>query len=255
MPELQQPDLATEQSAIGADRQEQPQRWPGSLMVPAGVSGPLLQRKLARRWAERGDVLQRQQAPAAPAATTATPAGAKVAKDGTFPLNGITVTIQPDLTVDELESAAKTNYDPKYGTAGFSFEGDKVTAFTPVPPVTVSIQTLYRKDAKPGDASAYGRGTTAEDKKAGNTTLRFHESQHGKDFLDYLGANPPPVFAGKVGMKTADFKAAQQRYLDAMKAYFKKMEAQSEIKTDCVGTPADFCAPGTPESKAEGKAP
>ena len=52
---------------------------------------------------------------------------------------------------------------------------------------TVKIQTSYNPSAKPADPSAYGRGTTPEDKKAGNTSLGFHESGCGLDLMWFRG--------------------------------------------------------------------
>ncbi|HSI69368.1 MAG TPA: DUF4157 domain-containing protein [Gillisia sp.] len=55
----------------------------------------------------------------------------------------------------------------------------------------VEINTQYQGD--PNETSAYGKGTTAEDKSNKTTTFRVHEGQHGIDFIDYLKNKPLPV--------------------------------------------------------------
>jgi hypothetical protein len=99
----------------------------------------------------------------------------------------------------------------------------------------IRIQTVYGPDAKATDPSDYGRGTTAQDIKAGNTSLGFHESCHQADFLAYLANHPLPEFTGVVGMSVADFKAAGNEFGEAVNAFFKDMDQDSYDKTDEVG--------------------
>ena len=89
----------------------------------------------------------------------------------------------------------------------------------------------------PTGPAGYGRGTTREDVRAGQTSLRFHESRHGQDFLDFLRTNPPPTFAGKAGMTVAEFEKAMDDYGKAVKAYHAQMTQYSIKKSDCVGRP------------------
>jgi hypothetical protein len=84
--------------------------------------------------------------------------------------------------------------------------------------------------------SAYGRGTTTADQAAGNTSLRFHESRHGVDFLSYLQSNPRPEFTGTVGMTVAAFQQALTQYMTAHQAWLRGMDAHSVRQTDCVGS-------------------
>lgn len=94
--------------------------------------------------------------------------------------------------------------------------------------ITVSIQTTYARKAHATDTSAYGRGTTDDDKNAGNTTLGFHEQCHREDFIDYLQENPVP---------TASSGAGGMRALTAaLKDYFDNMESYSLEHTDETGT-------------------
>lgn len=103
------------------------------------------------------------------------------------------------------------------------------------------IQSTYGTKALPEMKSAYGRGTTKADIKAGKTTLRFHEGSHGTDFIKFVKDNPPPEFQGKVGMKEADYVKAMADYNKQIEQYEKKMEEHTKIRTDCIGTKADFC--------------
>ena len=68
---------------------------------------------------------------------------------------------------------------------------------------------------KPKTLPLMARGTTEEDKAAGNTTLGFHEGQHGLDYIKYLKENPLPQFLGKVGMQAEDDKTAMSAYQSA----------------------------------------
>ncbi|HNQ00051.1 MAG TPA: hypothetical protein PKK99_13410, partial [Bacteroidia bacterium] len=56
----------------------------------------------------------------------------------------------------------------------------------------VHIRTRYKITIDPEIQSSYGRGTTRRDRQAGNTTLRFHESQHGVMCLNYIHRNQIP---------------------------------------------------------------
>jgi len=104
----------------------------------------------------------------------------------------------------------------------------------------VPVQTGEGGVDKKGN-SAYGRGTTAEDKKAGNTSLEFHESCHIEDLKKYLDSHPLPEFTGKEGMTVDEFKAEVAKYDEALKKYWEAAGQASEQSTDCVGTKASFC--------------
>src|SRR5262249_8371587 len=108
---------------------------------------------------------------------------------------------------------------------------------------SLTIQTRYGT-GNPGDVSAYGRGTTAEDVRDGNITLGFHESCHRKDFLHYLQHEPRPQFGGRVGMTVTEFDEAIAAYNAAWQSYFHEMEARSVRDTDETGNPtrSQWCA-------------
>jgi hypothetical protein len=158
-------------------------------------------------------------------------------------INDVKVEIHPDVFV-KGKSGGETEFKmiPKSWTYdGYDTNSDgtiaKVKNAPKVPKVVV--KTTYGLSVKPSGTSAYGRGTTAADKKAGNTSLRFHEGSHGTDFIKYLMDNPFPKFPNGVGMKEADFLKAVEKYKTARGEYGKKMDEFSKKRTDCVGYTID----------------
>jgi hypothetical protein len=97
------------------------------------------------------------------------------------------------------------------------------------------IQTTYRKRGLEAEYSGYGRGTTADDIKAGNVTLGFHESCHRNDFINYLNTQKLPDFDGAPGMVGQDFNDDWRAFMDAFQALPKTMKAWSVELTDNVG--------------------
>jgi hypothetical protein len=93
--------------------------------------------------------------------------------------------------------------------------------------ITIKIQTMYASKAQSWNPSAYGRGTTAADKAAGNTTLGFHESCHRQDYIEYLEEHPLPTYSQDRG---------EQDFTDAVQSYIDDMETYSLNKTDETGT-------------------
>lgn len=180
-------------------------------------------------------------------ASISTPVPAKTPrlKDGSavMTIQGIRIIIEPDAVSEEKGTGAETALIPAGGDfPAYTTNADGTMKTAPGPsPLVVRIKTTYQSGADPDATSAYGRGTTKEDQKAGTTTLRFHEGSHGTDFLNFLRNNPLPKFTGKAGMPEADYLKARQDYLDAVSKYFADADSDSEMKTDCVGTPASSC--------------
>lgn len=85
---------------------------------------------------------------------------------------------------------------------------------------TYTIRTSYGRKAKPSDVSKYGRGTTAADKAKGDITLGFHESCHGKEYLDYVLNTPFPEFKGDIKMSASDLVDA----VNGSEAEFQEFE-------------------------------
>lgn len=180
--------------------------------------------------------------------STPTPKDAKVGEEGSATLNvgDTTVVIKPDVSskAKSLKGKAETVFNVEQAGQPKNFaqvKGGKVVSFKPMPAVTITIQTSYGEGVTGETKSAYGKGTTEEDIKAGKTTLKHHEGEHGTDYVKYVRDHPLPQFKGQVGMDVKDFKKAMQDYQKDMEDYRKDMEKQSKASTDCVGIQADFC--------------
>jgi hypothetical protein len=128
-----------------------------------------------------------------------------------------------------------------YSTPGYSWmkkAGAKIVSKLSGPAEikgTIKIQTAYNPKANPADKSEYGRGTTPEDEKSGNTSLGFHEYCHRNDYITYLQTKDFPTFTGKVGMTEHQYKQSLKSFVQAMDNYFKEMEKYSYRLTDEVG--------------------
>jgi len=178
-----------------------------------------------------------QPAPPAPPAQPAPQAQAKPKTN---------VTLAPVTVLDPKVGQTKSGKSGETGltlqshfTRTSSRKTKRITRFSGT--VTPVIQTTYLPGVDKKGNSAYGRGTTAEDKKAGNTSLEFHESCHIEDLKKYLDSHPLPEFTGKEGMTVDEFKAEVAKYDEALKKYWEAAGQASEQSTDCVGTKASFC--------------
>jgi hypothetical protein len=156
------------------------------------------------------------------------------------------VTLAPVTVLDPKIGQTKSGKSGETGltlqshfTRTSSRKTKRITKFSGT--VTPVIQTTYLPGVDKKGNSAYGRGTTAEDKKAGNTSLEFHESCHIEDLKKYLDSHPLPEFTGKEGMTVDEFKAEVAKYDEALKKYWEAAGQASEQSTDCVGTKASFC--------------
>jgi Domain of unknown function (DUF4157) len=175
-----------------------------------------------------------------------------------FSRNGFDVVISPDTRVAaQAEGTGATHFTTDFGDIHWVSNGPagnlKVTSFTgPRKPPRLTIFTSYLVGADISGPSAYGRGTTAEDKAGAKVTpesgsLRFHEGRHGQAVLDVLQANPAPVFRGKVGDSDVDFKAAAKQWKREVDAYRSNLGEVQKTQVHCVGVTIDqFHAHGTP---------
>lgn len=105
----------------------------------------------------------------------------------------------------------------------------------------VIIQTQYSRTSRPKSQSVYGSGTTKADIKAGNRSLRFHESQHSRHVFDYIHKNEVPDFKIKIEMAYSEVKGIFANFEKQLIEYTRKMEGYHIAKTDCVGKNASFC--------------
>ena len=154
------------------------------------------------------------------------------------------------VTVDEIKELPDQTGATKPGRDGettittpyeWSFEPDKDSKMGSFSiEVSREIQTTYRKGVDPAKGkSGFGRGTTDEDKKAGNTSLSFHESCHKEDFKRYFHENPLPGFTDKKKMTKKEFMKAKKKYDEELEKYREKAARFSEQQTDCVGMSYD----------------
>ena len=154
------------------------------------------------------------------------------------------VAVEPVKVLDPKVGPTKKGTDAETEFAikpDFTFKkkGGKITSYGGS--VSRNIWTTYQPGVEKKTNSAYGRGTTPEDKKAGNTSLEFHESRHAEDYKAYLDSHPLPEFTGKEGMTEAEFKDAVKKYGEELTKYSQAAREASEQSTDCVGTKEKSC--------------
>ncbi len=198
--------------------------------------------------ATRGNnILQRQ-------ITTPVPADAVInrrTRQARFTINDVNIVVEPDQTVRRGTSVFWRGASHTVNTNGAVTLNMLSVAVRPVTTgrgrsarvtganvrFTLYIKTVYGRRASPTGNSGYGRGTTAEDIAAGNTSLQFHESMHGQDFQDFIRDNPLPVFNIEYPATIAEFRDAQTAFNEEVTDYGKRLNDYSEQNTDMVGTP------------------
>jgi hypothetical protein len=204
-------------------------------LKPAAGGSPEVQLKPVQAKTAEERAREAQQANT----STPLPGGATIG-GGTSQLtiNGVEVTINADAVDDTQATAGATRAPVTWSGAQWRTLNGRVTSFVP-PSIQMTISTSYVDQNTMDNAgslpSGYGRGTTDDDRDAGNTSLRFHEGEHGQDFLDYLTNNPLPVFTGAVGMSTSEFSALDASYRAALATYFRPITSFTVEETDCVG--------------------
>lgn len=175
-------------------------------------------------------------------------AGVATTGEATTRIGPVNLTILPDTTTTDASKtdAAETSITfaplPVGTTNAISWvsSGGKVTSFTLNQDYfSLTIQTTYGPGVSASSSSGYGRGTTQGDKNTSQTTLGFHEGEHGRDFVTYLRDNPYPVFAGKTGQATAVFRGHVLAFTAEVAAYIAAMTRRSVLGTDCAGKSID----------------
>lgn len=154
--------------------------------------------------------------------------------DVTMSINGMRVQIRADTT--QRASGAATNIRINAGRLAWSGRNGAITFTPPLAVPEVTIRTAYGPGSSASSPSGYGRGTTAEDRTAGNTSLGFHEGGHGRGYLDYLQNHAFPVFTGSSTMTVTQFRAAITSWNRGVRAYSRAINRGSELTVDCVGT-------------------
>ena len=192
--------------------------------------------------------------PAPPAATktvpgtsTPVPQDAVVndkTKEATVQSGDLTVKVKPDRKAgkgeDVKSNGAVTHGDIKVSTQ-WQTQNGKITS------VTVNkelhVQTTYGSKADPAADSAYGRGHIKSDKDAGNGSLRFHEGNHGKDYIEYAKTHPFPTVKIDKPITKQEFDKKMAEFNKQVEQYQKDMEAQSKAHTDDVTDPPAATTP------------
>ncbi|NWF78440.1 MAG: hypothetical protein HXY37_00135, partial [Chloroflexi bacterium] len=202
--------------------------------VQRAAGNAVVERALVRCSCEKWEQISRE---------ISTPVGdqARIRKDGSAILTvaNVSVIVKPDATSRnrKMRKGAKTTFRLFWKRHRARFRAGALFAFTP-PAITVTIQTTYGPGVDPASQSAYGKGTTDEDKQSGHTTLSYHEGSHGLDYIQYLQDNPPRMEV-ELGMARKDFNKAVEAFYTLMKSYAASMRKFSERRTDCVGTTID----------------
>ena len=184
--------------------------------------------------------------------TTPIPENAQITRRGnraTFNVNGTQFTLLPDRRSGSrrMRNRAVTNIRQSVRSPRPVMRNRRVARFRDYR-LSYSIRTIYGRRTNRNVSSGYGRGTTRADVSAGNTTLGFHEGNHGLDFIKYVRNNPPPQFNGTVGMTRRQFNREVRILRTALRNYFRDLNQYSVANTDCVGTTIDQ-ATGTRECR------
>lgn len=163
--------------------------------------------------------------------------------DGTarFQLPGVNVVFEPDVHSSDpaMANRAETTQNITFGAISWNTAGGRVTSVTGPGTAEIRIRTTYGPGATRQGPSGYGRGTTPGDVATRDTSLGFHEAQHGLDFVEFLSQNPLPRFSGRARMTVTQIQTAQANYQAAITAYSNRLNRFSELRTDCVGRTID----------------
>ncbi len=73
---------------------------------------------------------------------------------------------------------------------------------------TITIKTTYPSGSRPEQLSGYGRGTTLDDIRNGDSTLGFHESCHRRDYVALAqGETAEAILADYPSLEPEDIRA------------------------------------------------
>lgn len=116
--------------------------------------------------------LQRQRLQTISGISTPQPANTRARRDGSvsYMVNGVRVTFLPDIDDPSIGHKAGTTIHFSDFAIDAQTRGDRVSSFTGPGAVEVTIQTVYGRGLSATSTSAYGRGTTTSDQRAGNTS-------------------------------------------------------------------------------------
>ena len=198
----------------------------------------------------------------APAATTQTVPGTSTplpkdavvdqkTKVATLQSGDVTVKVKPDRkdankgedTKREIDSdGAVTSGGVSARCTPKTDKDGKVTSVT-IDKKELHVQTTYGSKADPAADSAYGRGHIQTDKAAGNSSLRFHEGNHGQDYIDYVKTHPFPTIEIDKPITKQEYEKRMSEFKKQTEQYQKDMEANSKEHTDDVTDPPAATTP------------
>src|SRR5262249_14680619 len=141
-----------------------------------------------------------------------------------------------DVESDGAVTSHKISRSVSYETAN-----GKVTSVTVKK--ELHVQTTYGSKADPAAESAYGRGHIKTDKDAGNSSLRFHEGNHGQDYIDYVKTHPYPTIEIDKPITMQEFNKRVSEWKNQTKQYDEDMGAYSKEHTDDVTDPPAATTP------------
>jgi hypothetical protein len=175
--------------------------------------------------------------------TTPVPIDVELNPDQTasFRINRLNVVFDPDLDSSDpaMANRASTGFSLRTSPIVPWTRGGRIVSFTGPGPIEIRIRTTYGAGVRRAGSSGYGRGTTPRDVAARDTSLEFHEGQHGVDFVEFMNTHPFPRFLGRRGMTIAQFRAAEDAFVAARNQYVEELTRFSVERTDCVGTSVD----------------
>ena len=149
--------------------------------------------------------------------------------------NGTSVTILPNTVVGRTRSGGQAETELRLGMNRNALAKTASAVWT--------IRTSFRSGVNPDKTQIYGRGTTPDDITDGNTSIRFHEGEHGRGFLEYLDKNAPPTFnpGNKPFTGSWTYAKARNQFAYALNQYYDKALKANLNETDCVGTKHKNC--------------
>ncbi len=150
-------------------------------------------------------------------------------------INGVLVIIKPDKTSKKPGKKARTDLKIHYKISKPMYDKNGIVIRPGEATLQFPIQAVYDSDAKKEGPSGYGRGTTKQDILEGNTSLEFHEGQHGLEAIRFLEENKPPAFFGKKGMTKEQYKTAIEEYKKNLGLFAKRLLEDNRNKVHNVG--------------------
>jgi len=159
----------------------------------------------------------------------------EVILSATGQVKGVKVVVLPD-TVGAVRPGkeADTHIDIPYQISSPKIKDGKIVTAGKAD-AHIQIQTIYVDADAHARPAGTGRGTTKEDKAAGNTSVQFHEGTHGVSAIDFVAANPLPRFEGKDGMTEKAYNDAVKKYEKALTDYKDALINANIQAVHCVG--------------------